>query len=57
MIILSIFQSLIHVSTAYANCHLRHIEEKFYDYPVKFDDLDEKLDQMDDKTIDSMTSK
>lgn len=51
------FQSMIHVSTAYANCHLRHIEEKFYDYPVNFEELDEKIDQMDDKTIDSMTSK
>lgn len=51
------FQSMIHVSTAYANCHLRHIEEKFYDYPVNFEELDEKIDQMDDKTIDSMTFK
>lgn len=48
---------MIHVSTAYANCHLRNIEEKFYDYPVNFEELDEKIDQMDDKTIDSMTSK
>lgn len=48
---------MIHVSTAYANCHLRRIDEKFYDYPVKYEDLDEIMDQMDEKTIDNMTSK
>lgn len=48
---------MIHVSTAYSNCHLRRIEERFYDYPVKFEDLEEKIDHMDEKTIDNMTSK
>ncbi|TGZ39746.1 Fatty acyl-CoA reductase [Temnothorax longispinosus] len=28
-------KSFIHVSTAYANCHVRkHIEERFYSYPI-----------------------
>lgn len=48
---------MIHVSTAYSNCHLRRIEERFYDYPVKFEDLEEKIDHMDEKTIDNLTSK
>ncbi|KAM0735557.1 putative fatty acyl-CoA reductase [Formica fusca] len=27
-------KSLIHVSTLYANCHVKHIEERFYTYPI-----------------------
>ncbi|XP_071651510.1 putative fatty acyl-CoA reductase CG5065 isoform X2 [Temnothorax longispinosus] len=32
-------QSFIHVSTAYANCHVKHIEERFYSYPINHEDL------------------
>ncbi|XP_071653071.1 putative fatty acyl-CoA reductase CG5065 isoform X3 [Temnothorax longispinosus] len=32
-------KSLIHVSTAYANCHVKHIEERFYSYPINHKDL------------------
>ncbi|XP_071578259.1 fatty acyl-CoA reductase wat-like isoform X2 [Temnothorax nylanderi] len=32
-------QLLIHVSTAYANCHVKHIEERFYSYPINHKDL------------------
>ncbi|KAL0099953.1 hypothetical protein PUN28_019994 [Cardiocondyla obscurior] len=32
-------KSFIHVSTAFANCHVKHIEERFYSYPIKHKDL------------------
>ncbi|XP_077258851.1 fatty acyl-CoA reductase wat-like isoform X3 [Temnothorax americanus] len=32
-------QSFIHVSTVYANCHVKHIEERFYSYPLNHKDL------------------
>ncbi|TGZ48232.1 Fatty acyl-CoA reductase, partial [Temnothorax longispinosus] len=32
-------KSFIHVSTAYANCHVEHIEERFYSYPINHKDL------------------
>ncbi|TGZ35771.1 fatty acyl-CoA reductase wat-like [Temnothorax longispinosus] len=32
-------KSFIHVSTAYANCHVKHIEERFYSYPINHEDL------------------
>ncbi|TGZ52579.1 Fatty acyl-CoA reductase [Temnothorax longispinosus] len=32
-------KSFIHVSTAYANYHVKHIEERFYSYPINHKDL------------------
>lgn len=32
-------QSFIHVSTIYANCHVKHIEERFYTYPIDHKEL------------------
>ncbi|KMQ88967.1 fatty acyl- reductase [Lasius niger] len=32
-------KSFIHVSTLYANCHVKHIEERFYTYPIDHKDL------------------
>ncbi|XP_011165424.1 fatty acyl-CoA reductase wat [Solenopsis invicta] len=32
-------KSLIHVSTAYANCHIDHIEERLYSYPINHKSL------------------
>ncbi|TGZ47496.1 Fatty acyl-CoA reductase, partial [Temnothorax longispinosus] len=32
-------KSLIHTSTIYANCHVKHIKERFYSYPINHKDL------------------
>ncbi|XP_011870261.1 PREDICTED: putative fatty acyl-CoA reductase CG5065 isoform X2 [Vollenhovia emeryi] len=32
-------KSLVHVSTIYANCHVEHIEERCYSYPINYQDL------------------
>lgn len=48
-------QVVLHVSTAYSNCHLRFIEEKFYNYPFHFDDLSRLIDKLDDKSLDNIT--
>lgn len=55
--ILSNCQVVMHVSTAYSNCHLRFIEEKFYNYPFRFDDLSLYIDKLDDKALDNITPK
>lgn len=47
---------IIHVSTAYANCHLKQIDEKFYKYSINYDDLDCLMEKFDEKTIDEVTS-
>ncbi|XP_055698069.1 fatty acyl-CoA reductase wat-like [Phlebotomus papatasi] len=48
-------KAVIHVSTAYANCHLRYIEEKFYNYPIHFNDLDRLIEKLDDKSLEEIT--
>lgn len=45
----------MHVSTAYANCHLQKIEEKFYDYPFGYQELEKLLDGMDENKAQEMT--
>lgn len=50
-----LFQSFVHVSTAYANCHLENIDETFYSYPFSGDDLSEMLEKIDDKTAEQIT--
>lgn len=49
------YQVMMHVSTAYSNCHLRFIEEKFYNYPFHFDDLSRLIDKLEDKSLDNVT--
>ncbi|XP_063703930.1 fatty acyl-CoA reductase wat-like isoform X2 [Culicoides brevitarsis] len=48
-------KSVIHVSTAYSNCHLRHIEEKFYQYPIQIDDLENLVEKFDDEALAELT--
>ncbi|XP_011704930.1 PREDICTED: putative fatty acyl-CoA reductase CG5065 [Wasmannia auropunctata] len=36
---MSNLKAFVHVSTAYANCHVNHIEERFYSYPINHQDL------------------
>ncbi|XP_026467581.1 fatty acyl-CoA reductase wat-like [Ctenocephalides felis] len=48
-------KSVIHVSTAYSNCHLRQIDEKFYEYSVKREDLVALIEKLDDKAVEDIT--
>ncbi|XP_012270704.1 fatty acyl-CoA reductase wat isoform X2 [Orussus abietinus] len=48
-------KSLIHVSTAYANCHLQEIGEKFYNYPIKYDGVCKLTETLPESTIDDIT--
>lgn len=50
-------QVLMHVSTAYSNCHLRFIEEKFYDFPLRYDDLRNIISKLDPAHLDNITPK
>jgi alcohol-forming fatty acyl-CoA reductase len=52
-----VFQSIIHVSTAYSNCHLSSVEEKFYDYPIGYDHLEDVISKLDDNAIEEITPK
>ncbi|XP_033211757.1 fatty acyl-CoA reductase wat-like [Belonocnema kinseyi] len=48
-------KSLIHVSTAYANCNHQKIEEKMYTYPIKSVDLLKLVECMPEEAIDQLT--
>ena len=48
---------MIHVSTAYANCHREMIEEKLYTYPIKSEDLLKLVDCLPEETLDQFTPK
>ncbi|KAM6435937.1 fatty acyl-CoA reductase 1-like isoform 2-T3 [Liasis olivaceus] len=49
--------ALIHVSTAYANCNQRHIEEAFYPVPVEPKQLFDMVTWMDDSLVEAITPK
>ncbi|CAH0548796.1 unnamed protein product [Brassicogethes aeneus] len=48
-------KSVMHVSTAYSNCHLKEIDEKFYDYPVNYDDVGVVLEKLTKNEADDIT--
>lgn len=50
-----VLQSIVHVSTAYANCHLNKIEERFYDYAINYDDVEKMLEKMDNESAQKIT--
>jgi hypothetical protein len=43
------------VSTAYSNCHLSTVEEKFYDYPIGYEHLEDIITKLDDAAIEEIT--
>ncbi|KAH0535391.1 hypothetical protein KQX54_016117 [Cotesia glomerata] len=47
-------KAMIHVSTAYANCHLDTIDEQFYPHPLKYEDLRIIVDSLPDETINAV---
>lgn len=50
-----LFQAFIHVSTAYANCNRREIEEKFYKPAISGEEATRLAETLDEKTLDTMT--
>jgi fatty acyl-CoA reductase len=52
-----LFQSLVHVSTAYSNCHLDSIEERFYDYPVDYEKVGALLEKVSKSEAEKLTPK
>lgn len=50
-----LLQAFIHVSTAYANCHLSEIHETFYSHPTRYEDLKALLTGLDDQEIAKLT--
>lgn len=50
-------KSIVHVSTAYSNCNRNKIEEKIYDIPVNFSDVETVLDKMSKQESELCTQK
>lgn len=48
-------KSFIHISTAYSNCHLKKIEEKFYDYQMRYTDIEMMLAKLDAQEVERIT--
>ncbi|XP_014258435.1 fatty acyl-CoA reductase wat-like [Cimex lectularius] len=48
---------LVHISTAYANCHLQKIEERFYEAPMDDKRLEDMVQNMDDSILEAIRPK
>ncbi|XP_063923805.1 fatty acyl-CoA reductase wat-like [Zophobas morio] len=48
-------KSVVHVSTAYSNCHLDSIDEKFYEYSVEYTNVGALLEKMSKIEAEKMT--
>ncbi|XP_045467832.1 fatty acyl-CoA reductase wat-like isoform X2 [Harmonia axyridis] len=48
-------KSLMHVSTAFSNCHVDEIEEKFYDHPIHYEKVGQMLETMTESEADKHT--
>ncbi|CAH0549712.1 unnamed protein product, partial [Brassicogethes aeneus] len=48
-------KSVIYVSTAYSNCHLKAIDEKFYDHPNDYEEFGVFLEKLNDKETEIIT--
>lgn len=51
------FKSIVHVSTAYANCDRRYINEEVYNPPVKAEKLIEACEWMQEDVFNLITPK
>ncbi|KAL5007705.1 hypothetical protein ScPMuIL_016511 [Solemya velum] len=54
---MSKLQALVHISTAYANCHLDKIDEKIYDPPLQPHKLISAAEWMDPETLNLLSPK
>ncbi|XP_030856595.2 fatty acyl-CoA reductase 2 isoform X1 [Gorilla gorilla gorilla] len=50
-------EAFIHISTAYSNCNLKHIDEVIYPCPVEPKKIIDSLEWLDDAIIDEITPK
>lgn len=50
-------ESLVHVSTAYSNCPLKAIEERFYEPPIETDELIKLVNTTPKEELEEMTPK
>ncbi|XP_006867048.1 PREDICTED: fatty acyl-CoA reductase 2 [Chrysochloris asiatica] len=50
-------EAFIHMSTAYANCNLKHIDEVIYSCPVEPKKLIDSMEWLDDSIIEEITPK
>ncbi|XP_039305576.1 fatty acyl-CoA reductase wat [Solenopsis invicta] len=50
-------KALIHVSTVYANCHVDHIEERLYSYPINHKNLITLTNSLPEEMIQKKISK
>ncbi|XP_072756344.1 putative fatty acyl-CoA reductase CG5065 [Anoplolepis gracilipes] len=50
-------KSFIYVSTLYANCHVKHIEERFYTYPINHRNLITLTRDLPENIIDEQLAK
>lgn len=46
-----VFQAFIHISTAYANCNLKDIDEKLYQTPMEYERLQKIVENVDDDAL------
>ncbi|CAH1395740.1 unnamed protein product [Nezara viridula] len=50
-------KALIHISTAYTNCHLKIIEEKLYEQPYEYNKLEQMVDNLDPEILQKLLPK
>ncbi|CAK1593023.1 unnamed protein product [Parnassius mnemosyne] len=48
-------KAMVHISTAYSNCPLREIDEKFYESPLNGEKLIDLVENLDEKIINNIT--
>ncbi|XP_024936806.1 fatty acyl-CoA reductase wat isoform X2 [Cephus cinctus] len=48
-------KAVIHVSTAYSNCNLREIDEKFYSPPITGDNIIRLVQSLNEEKLDAIT--
>lgn len=48
-------QAFVHFSTAYSNCTVKEIGERFYTPPMRWTDLVQLVDSLDERAIDMIT--
>ncbi|XP_025072855.1 putative fatty acyl-CoA reductase CG5065 [Pogonomyrmex barbatus] len=50
-------KSLIHVSTAYANCYVKYVEERFYTYPINYKELNTLIHTLPENVFEKKIAK
>jgi fatty acyl-CoA reductase len=48
-------QAFVHISTAYSNCIIKEIDERFYLPAQRWTDMVQLMDSLDQETIETIT--